>query len=257
MSYRIVIPARYASSRLPGKPLLDIRGKPMVVRVWEAARMTRATEILVATDDARIVEAARRHGIDVEMTRSDHPSGTDRIAEVAVRRGWRDEDVVVNLQGDEPLLDPVLIDAVAEALTNDAQAPIATAAHPIGDVTEFFNPNVVKVVRDVRGRAIYFSRAPIPWDRDGFALSTAALPAGHGAMRHIGLYAYRVGFLRQYGQLAISPLERTESLEQLRVLWHGYPILVVESASLPAPGVDTPDDLERVRQRFDAVADSA
>lgn len=257
MAFRVVIPARYASTRLPGKPLVDICGRPMIVRVVDAARRTAADGIHVATDDQRIVDALRSHGIEAVTTRADHPSGTDRIAEVAELLGWRDEDVVVNLQGDEPLLDPALVDAVAASLAEDPDAAIATAAHALRDAEEFFNPNVVKVVCDARGCALYFSRAPIPWDRDGFSGRRDVLPDGIGARRHIGLYAYRVAFLRSYGRLDPAPLERTESLEQLRALWHGYRIRVVEAAVAPAPGVDTPADLERVRQWFDAVPDSA
>jgi len=255
-SFRVVIPARYASTRLPGKPLVDIAGQPMIVRVAAAARRTRADGIWVATDDERIVAAVRQHGFDAVMTRANHVSGTDRIAEVADRLKWDDADIVVNVQGDEPLLDPSLIEAVAAALRGNADAAMATAAYPLTTADEFFNPNVVKVVCDARGRALYFSRAPIPWDRDQFANRRDVLPADFPAQRHIGLYAYRVGFLRRFGQLATSPLERRESLEQLRALWHGYPIQVVSIDHPPAPGVDTPEDLERVRRMFDAGRDS-
>lgn len=256
MSLRVVIPARYASTRLPGKPLADIAGRPMIVRVAEAASRARADGVWVATDDERVAAAVRRHGFEAIMTRADHASGTDRIAEVADHLHWDDADVVVNVQGDEPLLDPALIDAVAMALRGDPDAAMATAAHPVAAAGDFFNPNVVKVVCDVRGRALYFSRAPIPWDRDRFATSPDCLPADLPALRHIGLYAYRVSFLRRFGLLAASPLERSESLEQLRALWHGYPIQVVSVDHPPAPGVDTPEDLERVRRLFDAASDS-
>lgn len=256
MGFRVVIPARYASTRLPGKPLADIVGQPMIVRVAAAARRSGADGVWVATDDERIVSAVRQHGFDAVMTGANHPSGTDRIAEVADQLNWDDAEIVVNVQGDEPLLDPALIDRVAGALRNDPDAAMATAAHPLTTASDFFNPNVVKVVCDARGRALYFSRAPIPWDRDQFADRRDALPADLPAQRHIGLYAYRVSFLRRFGQLAASPLERCESLEQLRALWHGYPIQVVSVDHPPAPGVDTPEDLERVRRMFDAGKDS-
>ncbi len=256
MSLRVVIPARYASTRLPGKPLADIAGQPMIVRVAAAARGARTDGVWVATDDERIAAAVRQHGFDAVMTRTDHASGTDRIAEVADQLGWNDEDIVVNVQGDEPLLDPALIEAVATALHGNPDAAMATAAHPLSVAADMFNPNVVKVVCDVRGRALYFSRAPIPWDRDRFVETRDELPADLPAQRHIGLYAYRVSFLRRFGRLAVSPLERCESLEQLRALWHGYPIQVVTVDHPPAPGVDTPEDLERVRRLFDAGKDS-
>jgi 3-deoxy-manno-octulosonate cytidylyltransferase (CMP-KDO synthetase) len=254
--FRIVIPSRYASTRLPGKPLADIAGKPMVVRVAEAARRSKASGVWIATDDERIAAAVRPHGFEVVMTRADHVSGTDRIAEVADRLNWADTDIVVNVQGDEPLIDPALIEAVAAALSDDPDAAMATAAHPVATTDDFFNPNVVKVVCDLRGRALYFSRAPIPWDRDQFAQGRDVLPTEAPALRHVGLYAYRVGFLRRFGRLESAPLERCESLEQLRALCHGYPIQVVRIEHAPAPGVDTPEDLERVRRLFDAGKDS-
>ena len=253
--FRVVIPARMASTRLPDKPLADIAGKPMVVRVVEAALLSGATETIVATDDARVQAAVEAAGHRALMTRADHASGTDRIAEVVDALGWPDDTRVVNVQGDEPLIDPALIAAVAAGL-NDAQLPMATAAHAIDDAAQLFNPNVVKVVCDARGRALYFSRAPIPWARDAFAAEgsgTANLPAGLGVRRHIGLYAYRAGFLRQYGRLTASPLEQWEALEQLRVLWHGHAIRVIDAAQAPAPGVDTADDLARVRALFAAA----
>lgn len=252
-SFRVVIPARYGSTRLPGKPLADIAGKPMVVRVAEAALRAGPDEAWIATDDERVLKVVEAHGHRALLTSPDHPSGTDRIAEVAQRLGWRDEDIVVNVQGDEPLIDPALIGACAAALAADGDAAIATAAHRIDTVEEFFNPNVVKVVVAASGRALTFSRAPIPWHRDGFAASRAALPEGFAPLRHIGLYAYRVAFLKRYGALAPAPHEQWESLEQLRALWHGYAIRVVECAAAPAPGVDTPEDLERVRRAFAEV----
>ncbi len=256
MPYRIVIPARFASTRLPGKPLADIAGKPMIVRVVEAARRARADGVWVATDDDRIAAAVRDCGFEAVMTAARHSSGTERIAEVADVLGWDESDIVINVQGDEPMLEPTLIDGVAAALDADADAAMATAAYPLADAADFFNPNVVKVVCDRRGRALYFSRAPIPWDRDGFARDRDVLPEDFPVLRHIGLYAYRVGFLRRFGTLASSPLERCESLEQLRALWHGYPIQVVCVDHGPLPGVDTPEDLERVRSLFDATRDS-
>ncbi|MBC3918332.1 3-deoxy-manno-octulosonate cytidylyltransferase [Undibacterium sp. CY18W] len=248
MSFIAIIPARLASSRLPNKPLADIGGKPMVVRTAERALESGASAIMVATDHADIVAACQAHGVPVCMTRADHPSGTDRIAEVAAGMNLADDAVIVNVQGDEPLIDPALIAATA-ALVN-ADVPMATAAHPIHGVDDGFNPNVVKVVLDKHGRALYFSRATIPWHRDAFAVSRTEFPAGYAPLRHIGLYAYRNDFLKKYPQLAISPLEQIEALEQLRVLWHGYAIAVHVTASSPAPGVDTAEDLQRVRQFF-------
>lgn len=256
MRFYVVIPARYASTRLPGKPLADIAGKPMIVRVAVAARRAKAEGVWVATDDERIAAVVRQHGFEAVMTRENHASGTDRIAEVADKLQWDDADIVVNVQGDEPLLDPSLIEAVAAALRDDPGAAMATASHSLSMAEDFFSPNVVKVVCDIRGRALYFSRAPIPWDRDRFAGRPDELPADLPAQRHIGVYAYRVSFLRCFGELAASPLERCESLEQLRALWHGYPIQVVRVGHPPAPGVDTAEDLERVRRLFDAGNDS-
>lgn len=253
MPFVVVIPARFASTRLPGKPLADIAGQPMVVRVVEAAQRSGASEVWVATDDERVLDAVQRCGHSVLMTRTDHASGTDRLAEVVALRSWADDTIVVNVQGDEPLIDPLLVAAVADALATGSDAPMATAAHALTNVDEFFNPNVVKVVTDLRGRALYFSRAPIPWARDDFvAGKPVKLPANLAARRHIGLYAYRASFLREYHGLAPSPIEQIEALEQLRVLWHGHAIQVVEAASLPLPGVDTPEDLLRVQAIFAA-----
>lgn len=252
MPFRVVIPARYASTRLPGKPLADIAGKPMVVRVVEAVLKSGAEEIIVATDDARVAEVVSAHGHVALMTRSDHASGTDRIAEVAAQRGWADDSIVVNVQGDEPLIDPALIAEVARALDTDHEASIATAAHRIRDIADFLNPNVVKVVTAANGRALYFSRAPIPWHRDGLALQRDKLPAELVVHRHIGLYAYRVGFLHRYGGLTPAPIEQWEALEQLRAMWHGFHIHVIDCAYAPEAGVDTPADLERVCKRFAA-----
>jgi 3-deoxy-manno-octulosonate cytidylyltransferase (CMP-KDO synthetase) len=248
MSFVVIIPARLASTRLPNKPLADLGGKPMIVRVAERARASGAQRIIVATDHADIAAACAAHGIDACMTRTDHPSGTDRIAEVARALGLAPEAVVVNLQGDEPLIDPALLAACAARIGPDV--PMATCAHPLATADDAFNPNVVKVVLDKAGRALYFSRATIPWHRDGFARDRASLPTGYVPLRHIGLYAYRNAFLQQYPQLEASPLEAIEALEQLRVLWHGYPIAVHVTAEAPHAGVDTPDDLARVQRHY-------
>lgn len=251
MEFKVVIPARFASTRLPGKPLLDLGGKPMVVRVAERAALSGAAEVLVATDDAAVEAAVRAYGIDVLLTRADHPSGTDRLAEVVALRGWAPETLVVNVQGDEPLIDPGLVARTAHQLAASGAA-IATVAHPIVDAADFFNPNVVKVVCRADGDALYFSRAPIPYARDHFAREGGGetLPAEFPALRHVGLYAYRASFLQAYATLAPSPLERFESLEQLRALWHGYRISVALSDEMPAPGVDTPEDAARVATHF-------
>jgi 3-deoxy-manno-octulosonate cytidylyltransferase (CMP-KDO synthetase) len=249
-TFTALIPARYASSRLPGKPLADIAGKPMVVRVAERARAAGAARVAVATDDERVRAAVAAHGIAVCMTRSDHPTGTDRLAEAAAQLGLADDAIVVNVQGDEPLLEPALIRAMAQTLCERTDAAIATACHPIADVAEAFSPNVVKVVLDARGDAMYFSRAPIPWARDAYAQSRERIPSGLPIYRHYGLYAYRVAFLRAYPGLTPAPLEGFEALEQLRALWHGYRIAVAITAGTPAPGVDTPEDLERVRALY-------
>jgi 3-deoxy-manno-octulosonate cytidylyltransferase (CMP-KDO synthetase) len=248
VDFTVIIPARLASTRLPNKPLADLGGKPMVVRVAERAALSGAARIVVATDHADIAAACNAHGIEVAMTRADHPSGTDRIAEVAAALGLADDAVVVNLQGDEPLIDPALLAACAARIS--AAVPMATCAHPLHDMADVFNPNVVKVVLDRAGRALYFSRAPIAWHRDGFAASREHLPAGYAPLRHIGLYAYRNTFLQQYPRLEPAPLEVVEALEQLRVLWHGVPIAVHITDNAPAAGVDTPEDLERVRQAW-------
>jgi 3-deoxy-manno-octulosonate cytidylyltransferase (CMP-KDO synthetase) len=252
MRFHVVIPARHASTRLPGKPLADIGGKPMVVRVAEQAAKCGPAEIIIATDHAEVKAVAEAHGWRSLMTRHDHPAGTDRIAEVAEQLAWPDDAIVVNVQGDEPLIDPALIAAVAIALASRPQAAIATAAHPISDAAEFFNPNVVKVVCDGEGFAHYFSRAPIPFARDQFSRTRDALPEDFPALRHIGLYAYRASFLRQYALLSPAPTERFESLEQLRALYHGYRIAVALWPGALLPGVDTAEDLERVRAVFAA-----
>lgn len=249
MHFRVVIPARYASSRLPGKPLVDIGGRPMVLRVLERALQAGAASVVVATDDVRVQQAVEAAGHQALMTSPAHQSGTERLVEVAETLGWPDDTLVVNVQGDEPLIDPQLIREAARQLVLHDDAVMATLAHPIHDHADFINPNVVKVVADETGYALYFSRAPIPWPRDAFA-TQHTMPHELGALRHIGLYAYRAGFLRTYASLSSSPLERYEMLEQLRVLWHGHRISLGISPTAPAPGVDTPEDLERVRRLF-------
>lgn len=248
----VVIPARFASTRLPGKPLADIAGKPMVVRVAERARQSGAAEVWVATDHTGVADAVRAHGFDVCMTSPHHASGTDRLAEVARQRGWDDGEIVVNVQGDEPLIEPELIGAVARHLHDRPAASIATACHALRDAAEMFNPNVVKVVLDREGYALYFSRAPIPWARDAWTnLLSRVLPEDLPAFRHVGIYAYRAAFLKIYGALGPAAIEQYEALEQLRALWHGYRICVARSAGAPAAGVDTAEDLERVRSLFE------
>lgn len=252
MHFRVVIPARYASSRLPGKPLADIGGKPMVLRVLERALQAGAESVVIATDDVRVQQAVEAAGYQALMTSPAHQSGTERLVEVAETLGWPDDTLVVNVQGDEPLIDPELIREAARQLVLHDDAVMATLAHPIHDHADFINPNVVKVITDEAGYALYFSRAPIPWPRDAFA-EKQSMPHEYGALRHIGLYAYRAGFLRTYAGLASSPLERHEMLEQLRVLWHGHRISLGITPGAPAAGVDTPEDLERVRALFQAA----
>ncbi len=251
MNYTVLIPARLASTRLPNKPLADIAGLPMVVRVAQrvATGLPAGTRVVVAGDSPEILQACHRHGVEAVLTRTDHPSGSDRLAEACDLLHLPDDDLVVNVQGDEPLIDPTLVSAVAELLMQRPEASMSTAAHPIHDVADFVNPNVVKVVLDVRQLALYFSRAPIAWWRDGFAQGITTLPAPV-PLRHIGLYGYRVGFLRQFPQLPQAPIETTEALEQLRALWHGHRIAVHVTSHAPGAGVDTPEDLERVRRHF-------
>ena len=256
MSFTVLIPARYASTRLPGKPLMDIAGKPLVVRVAERAQASGADRIVIATDDERIRAAAEQHGFDAILTRANHATGTDRLAEAAVALELDDRAIVVNVQGDEPLLEPALIREVADELRSHGDASIATACHPIDDFQEAFNPNVVKVVLDHAGYALYFSRATIPWARDAFAAKRDKLPLGLPLYRHYGLYAYRVGFLRHYPSLTSAQIERFEALEQLRALWHGHRIVVRITTGTPAPGVDTQEDLDRVRALYAAHVSS-
>jgi 3-deoxy-manno-octulosonate cytidylyltransferase (CMP-KDO synthetase) len=248
LGFTVVIPARMASSRLPDKPLADIAGLPMVVRVAQRALQSQARQVVVAADDLRIVKACQSHGIEVLLTRTGHVSGSDRLAEACQRLGLSEDAVVVNVQGDEPLIQPGLINAVAHLLIERPEASMSTAAHAIGSLSEFTNPNVVKVVMDARQLALYFSRAPIAWWRDGqTGTGFKALP-DPAPLRHIGIYGYRAGFLALFPQLPPSPLETMESLEQLRALWHGHRIAVHVTSEAPGPGVDTPEDLARVRQ---------
>ena len=249
MRFTVLIPARLASSRLPDKPLADIAGLPMVVRVALAAGRSAAARVVVAADDQSIVDACWAHGTEAVLTRSNHPSGSDRLAEACEQLGLDGDDLVVNVQGDEPLIAPAMIDACAALLRQRPDCVMATVAHSIDDVAEFVNPNVVKVVLDAQSRALYFSRAPIAWWRDGFAQGVSTLPEP-APLRHVGLYAYRAGYLRSFPRLSPSPLEQVEALEQLRVLWHGERIAVHVSLSRPGPGVDTPEDLTRVRALF-------
>lgn len=254
VSFSVLIPARLASTRLPDKPLADIAGVPMVVRVAQRARQSGAERVVVAADDARIVAACEAHGVDVLLTRTDHPSGSDRLAEACVQLRLKDDEIVVNVQGDEPLIDPALIDAVAATLASHPDAAISTAAHAIDSLEDFLNPNVVKTVLDAQGNALYFSRAPIPWWRDGFASNgPTALPSSPAPLRHIGIYGYRAAFVRQFPTLPPAPVETTEALEQLRAQWHGHRIAVHVSAHAPGPGIDTPEDLARVRALFAAA----
>lgn len=246
-SFVVIVPARLASTRLPRKPLADIRGLPMVVRVARAAGASGAARVVVAADSREIVDACTAHGVEALLTRADHATGTDRLAEAVGHLGLADDAIVVNVQGDEPLMPAEVVRRVAAVLAERADCAIATACHPLHDAAEFFSPNVVKVVTDAAGRALYFSRAPIPWSRDAFAAARDRLPAGLPARRHVGLYAYRAGFLRRFPHLPASPLEQHESLEQLRALAHGFGIVVIELPGALPPGVDTADDLERVR----------
>lgn len=247
MKFKVVIPARYASSRLPAKPLLDIGGKPMVVRVAEQALASGAEDVVVATDHLDIKATVEQFGYKAVMTRDDHLSGTDRLAEVAAHFDWADDVIVVNVQGDEPLIDPKLIQQVAYDLSLHSQASIATICHAIHDKETMLNPNVVKVVMDADGYAMYFSRAPIPYPRDAFAQGLE-LPTEFAVYRHVGIYAYRASFLHAYANLTPAPIEKIEALEQLRAMWHGHKISVSIANEAPATGVDTHQDLELVRQ---------
>jgi len=254
MSFNVIIPARYASSRLPGKPLLNIAGKPMLQHVYEQARMSAAQQVVIATDDLRIKAAAHAFGAKVCLTSADHSSGTDRLEEVTRKLGFSDDEIIVNVQGDEPLIPPSIIDQVAQLLSVDTVAGMATLSEPIVDPAHLFNPNAVKLVMDGQGYALYFSRAPIPWARDEFSSLTlehtgdADLPISANYQRHIGIYAYRVKFLHQFVQWPVAPIEMTESLEQLRAMWNGVKIRVAPALESPPAGVDTEADLARVRE---------
>ncbi len=249
-AFTVLIPARLASTRLPNKPLADIAGLPMVVRVAQRALASRAGRVVVAADDRRIVAACKEHGIEALLTRTDHPSGSDRLAEACVLLALDDDAIVVNVQGDEPLIDAALIDAVADTLAKHAGTPMSTAVHAIDTPEDFANPNVVKAVLDASGHAMYFSRAPIPWWRDGASRAgSMALPTP-APLRHIGIYGYRAAFVRSFPALPPAPIEAIEALEQLRVLWHGHRIAVHVTTDAPGPGIDTPEDLARVRALF-------
>jgi 3-deoxy-manno-octulosonate cytidylyltransferase (CMP-KDO synthetase) len=251
-SFHVLIPARLASTRLPNKPLADIGGVPMIVRVARQAALSHPASCVVAADDSSIVQACQAAGVGVVLTRQDHPSGSDRLAEACTLLGLADDDIVVNVQGDEPLIDPTLIQAVANELQQRPDCMVSTAAHAIAQPADFANPNIVKVVLDKHRTALYFSRAPIPWWRDGMAQAWSegitTIPPAPEPLRHVGIYGYRVGFLKQFPTLAPGPHESCESLEQLRVLWHGERIAVHVSEHAPGAGVDTPEDLERVRR---------
>lgn len=248
MKFSVIIPARYASSRFPGKPLADLCGKPMVVHVAEQARASGAAEVVVATDHPGIAKAVAKHGFAAMITRKDHESGTDRIAEVAARRRLRPGTIIVNVQGDEPLIEPALIREVAATLARHRAAKMATACHPIRDARELANPNVVKVVLDRAGYALYFSRAPIPYARDAFARGIRKVPPRLPVYRHLGIYAYRAAFLKTFTRLEPVAIERAEALEQLRALAYGHRIAVTVTRRSPHPGVDTPADLRRARR---------
>ena len=250
MTFTVLIPARMASSRLPDKPLADLAGIPMVVRVAQRAHASSASRVVVATDDERVMSACQAHNVEAVLTRSDHLSGSDRLAEACEILKLKEQDIVVNVQGDEPLIAPESIDAVAQLLAKRDDCSMSTLAHAIDNVEEFSSPHVVKVVLDARDTALYFSRAPIAWWRDGFSKGITELP-NPAPLRHVGLYAYRVQFLRVFPQLKPAPLEMLESLEQLRALWHGHRIAVHISAHAPGPGIDTPEDLVRVRRFFE------
>jgi len=250
VAFNVVIPARHASTRLPGKPLLHIAGKPMVVRVAEQAASSGAQQIWIATDHHAIANVVHEHGYKACLTRDSHVSGTDRIAEVVERQDWPDDTIVVNVQGDEPLIPPALIRAVAQHLHDHPECAIATACHALHDEASMRNPNIVKTVLDKHGNALYFSRAPIPYPRDAYA-ANENFPAGLPVLRHIGIYAYRASFLRAYGQLSPAPIEQFEALEQLRALYHGYKIGVLIADQAPPAGVDTAEDLQAAREIFE------
>jgi len=252
MGFSVIIPARFASTRFPGKPLADLNGKPMVQHVYERACESEADRVLIATDDQRIADVAKAFGAEVCMTSSEHPSGTDRLQQVVSDLGFYADDIVVNVQGDEPLVPARIINQVAHNLRAEPGASIATLSEPINDIESLLNPNVVKVVSDTRGMALYFSRAPIPWPRNSFAQEGGQdlMPQGYNWQRHIGIYAYRVKLLNDFVKWPPAPVEETECLEQLRAMWNGARIHVAEADEQPPAGVDTPEDLERLRQLF-------
>ena len=250
----MLVPARLASTRLPGKPLLDIGGLPMVVRVARQAQRSGAGQVVVATDATEVAAACEAHGVQHVMTRADHASGSDRLAEACERLGLDGDHIVVNVQGDEPLIEPDLIDRCAGLLAEHPDCPMGTVAHPIDETADWLNPNVVKVVLDAAGRALYFTRAAVPFHRDG---APGQMPSYPVPLRHLGLYAYRAGFLRRFPTLPQAPMERTEALEQLRVLWHGERIAVHVTHTAPGTGVDTPEDLARVRALFGSAQQPA
>jgi 3-deoxy-manno-octulosonate cytidylyltransferase (CMP-KDO synthetase) len=245
--FTVLVPARLSSTRLPNKPLADLAGLPMVVRVAQQAARSNAARVVVAGDHDSIIQACQQHGVEAVLTREDHVSGSDRLAQACELLNLDGDDAVVNVQGDEPLIDPAMINAVAQLLLERTDCSMSTVAHAIDDVADYLNPNVVKVVLDATHTAMYFSRAPIPAWRDGLAIGTAALPQPR-PLRHVGLYGYRAGFLRRFPSLSVAPLESLESLEQLRAMWHGHRIAVHISAHAPGPGVDTPQDLARVQR---------
>ncbi len=247
MTFRIVIPARYAATRLPGKPLLDIAGKPMIQHVYERAMESGAEQVIIATDSALIAKAVEKFGGEACLTAESHQSGTDRIAEVAEKLSFLASDIIVNLQGDEPMMPAAVIRQVADNLAQYSEASMATVCAKIDTAAELFDPHIVKVVKDKRDFALYFSRASVPWDRDAFASTTEVLPKGSVHFRHIGIYAYRTGFLKEYSQWPVCALETMESLEQLRALWNGHCIHVAEALEVPLAGVDTEKDLALVR----------
>ncbi|ETD68234.1 3-deoxy-manno-octulosonate cytidylyltransferase [Pelistega indica] len=257
LSFIAIVPARAASTRLPGKMLMDIHGTPLVIRTAQQARRSKAQQVIIATDDQAIANVARDQQFQTLLTSPNHPSGTDRLAEVVDLLNLADDTIIVNVQGDEPLIDPTLINQVAQTLNDNPQAAIATCAYPIQSAEKFFNPNVVKVVCDQQGYAIYFSRAPIPWARDAFNKDKSLLPTSMVALHHIGMYAYRASFLRKFPTLTMGPLEQLESLEQLRALENGFKIVVLQTDHAPLPGVDTAEDLEHVRHYLATKIDTA
>jgi len=253
VGFCVIIPARYASKRLPGKPLIEIAGKPLIQHVHERALASGADDVIIATDDERVSRVATGFGAHVCITSSSHPSGSDRLAEVVGKMSYADSHIIVNLQGDEPMMPARLIRQVAENLEYHSQASVATLCEPVKTAADLFDPNIVKVVMDQEGYALYFSRAAIPWNRDAFAISTKQLPANAVYSRHVGIYAYRAGFIRKYVQWSACHLEQIEALEQLRVMWHGHKIHVAVALESPGHGVDTPEDLERVGRLLGGV----